>query len=319
MPGDDLVVELPAEEPEKKEVVVEAESPIDDLKKQLADHKAAQETQRAQLDTATREAELARAEAARATEATKTAEKARDESNVAVLDNAIAAAQAEADGFQRDIQTSFEASDFTKAAEFSRKLAKAEARVAQLEAGKADLEFRNKQEAEKPKEQPKPQSLSDPFEAAIAPLSQRTQRWFREQKTAGRDYIGDKTLNAKATSAHYGALAEGFSPDTDGYFEFCEKALGLREQKTIEPKARTAAMPSAPVSRDNSPSGGQLSPTQVVLTKGEVLAAEDGTIVYNWNDPGGKFKKGDPIGRVEMAKRKMAMQKEGRYGVLTDS
>lgn len=319
MLGDDLVVELPAEEPEKKEIVVE-ESPIDDLKKQLADHKAAQETQRVQLDTATREAELARAEAVRATEATKTAEKARDESNVAVLDNAIAAAQAEADGYQRDIQAAYEASDFVKTAEFTRKMAKAEARVAQLEAGKADLEFRNKQEAEKPKiEPPKPQQSSDPFEAAIAPLSQRTQRWFREQKTAGRDYIGDKTLNAKATSAHFGALAEGLSPDTDGYFEFCEKALGLRETKTTEPKARTAAMPSAPVSRENSPSGGQLSPTQVVLTKGEVQASEDGTIVYNWDDPGGKFKKGTPIGRVEMAKRKMAMQKEGRYGVLQDS
>ncbi len=72
-------------------------------------------------------------------------------------------------------------------------------------------------------------------------------------------------------------------------------------------------MPAAPVSRETSPSGGQMTSTKVTLTPGEVANATDGTIVHNWNDPGGKFKKGDPIGIQEMARRKAKMTADGVY------
>jgi hypothetical protein len=45
------------------------------------------------------------------------------------------------------------------------------------------------------------------------------------------------------------------------------------------------------------------------------MAATDGTLVWNYDDPSGKakFKKGEPIGIREMARRKSLMTKEGRY------
>ena len=51
------------------------------------------------------------------------------------------------------------------------------------------------------------------------------------------------------------------------------------------------------------------------LTKGEAQSATDGTLVYNFDDPSGhkKFKKGDPIGIEEMARRKREMKKQGLY------
>ena len=71
-------------------------------------------------------------------------------------------------------------------------------------------------------------------------------------------------------------------------------------------------MPAAPVSRASVQSNGAAG-EQVVLTRGEQLAATDGTHVWNYDDPSGKFKKNDPIGIREMARRKAALTKQGAY------
>ena len=93
--------------------------------------------------------------------------------------------------------------------------------------------------------------------------------------------------------------------------------LGLKEAPKTNgtEKPRTKAMAAAPVSRDGGAvTSGKLSPNLVTLTPGEVSAATDGvTLTWNYDDPKGKFKRGDAIGVHEMAKRKQAMQKEGRY------
>lgn len=74
-------------------------------------------------------------------------------------------------------------------------------------------------------------------------------------------------------------------------------------------------MAAAPVSRDGGAfTSGKLSPTQVVLSQGEQDAATDGiTHVWNYDDPKGKFKRGDAIGIREMARRKFEMQRQGLY------
>ena len=51
----------------------------------------------------------------------------------------------------------------------------------------------------------------------------------------------------------------------------------------------------------------------MTLTRREVEAATDGSLVYNYNDQNGKFKKGDNIGVQEMARRKSIMQRQGLY------
>ena len=53
--------------------------------------------------------------------------------------------------------------------------------------------------------------------------------------------------------------------------------------------------------------------TEVRLTAGEARAATDGSVVWTYDDPKGKFKKNDPVGTQEYARRKLAMQKQGRY------
>ena len=55
--------------------------------------------------------------------------------------------------------------------------------------------------------------------------------------------------------------------------------------------------------------------TEVRLSAAEARSATDGTLVWNYEDPTGKgrFKKGEPIGIQEMARRKAALTKDGRY------
>ena len=53
----------------------------------------------------------------------------------------------------------------------------------------------------------------------------------------------------------------------------------------------------------------------VRLSKGEAASATDGTLIWNYDDPSGqkRFRKGDPIGVQEMARRKLALQQAGQY------
>ena len=253
--------------------------------------------QRAEADAA-----AARADAAKAQSAVVDA-------NISTVDSAIAAAQAEADGFARDQEAALAAGKFADAALAARKAARAEARIESLEQGKVNLTARK---AEAPK-QPAQSVEQSAFDKAIANSPPRSQAWLRSHP----DYVTNTTLNNKANAAHYSAVSTGLQPDTDEYFDYVERQLGLKAEPAAEtkpkPTPRAAALPGAPVSRDGGPSGGTLSSTSVVLTPGEQARANDGTIVYNHNDPNGKFKKGDPIGNVEYARRKLALTKQGAY------
>ena len=324
MPDADLVVEVPVDAepviPGKAETSVEVatqtvDEPIADLKKQLADITAAQERERVGADAARAEALAAKQEAAKRIEEVTKVRTELTESNVSVLENAIAAAQAESDNYQREQQAAFEAGDFAKASDFGRKMAKAEARIGRLEEGKADVEARK---TIPPVEAPVTrQTQADPFEAAIANATPRAQKWLRDHPT----YVTDQVLNAEANLAHNKAIKAGFVVDSDAYFDFCEQDLRLKAAPKSngaanggqQPERRTQSMPAAPVSRETTPIGGSMTSTQVVLTPGEQRAATDGTIVHNTNDPDGKFKRGEPIGLREMGRRKLALQKQGAY------
>ena len=72
-------------------------------------------------------------------------------------------------------------------------------------------------------------------------------------------------------------------------------------------------MPVAPV--QSSAGGTSGGGPEIRLSPGEAQSATDGTLVWNYDDPSGKnrFKKGDPIGIQEMARRKHELQKQNAY------
>ena len=85
-------------------------------------------------------------------------------------------------------------------------------------------------------------------------------------------------------------------------------------RSTLEDPTKKAAALVAPVS---SADGGAVNGNSSVvkLSQREAASAQDGTLIWNYPDPTGqnRWKKGDPIGIQEMARRKRQGMKDGLY------
>lgn len=230
----------------------------------------------------------------------------------AIIDSGLAAAKAEADAAQEAFEAAFEAGDKKALSAAQRRISRAEADSAMLEQAKAELPSQPVKRAEPHQPQPANQT-----EAWISGLSGPSQTWVRNHM----DFATDARKNAKVVAAHHDAVGEGITPDSKEYFEHLETFLGMKqkpaaEQRTngAQPSQRRPSAPVAPV----TPTGGGVSGgsnNEVRLTKGEAERATDGSLVWNYPDPTGKnrWQKGDVIGIQEMARRKQALAKEGRY------
>lgn len=190
--------------------------------------------------------------------------------------------------------------------------------MAMLEQAKAEMPAQPVRRPDAPPQQPANQT-----EAWIAQLSGPSQSWIRSHM----DYATDHQKNVKVVAANWDAVAKGLKPDSPEYFDHIETLLGMKQkpdQQETKPNGGNGAAapsqrrPSAPVAPVTPTAGGVSGGGggKVTLTPGEAAAATDGvTHIWNYDDPTGKnrFKKGDAIGLQEMARRKIALQKEGRY------
>src|SRR5215467_3026278 len=293
--------------------------PAEELKRQFDALKAENEKERAAKDAAEARASQARrdAEAAR-TEASAARQNASD-SELATVTGGIAAAQGEADAAQRDYEIAAEAGDWKKMGEAQRRMSRAESRLTALEGAKSDLEAR-KDAKPPPARDSRP---DDPFEEHVSKHSPRSAQWMREHK----EWVTDPRKSAKLTAAHWNALGDGLTADTDEYFEHVEKALKIRGEPDSKPnggdsgsrpRARTPVV--APVNGGagaHTSGAGDNRGVTVTLSRSEESMAKSGAIVWNKGDrdaKGNVIKEGDdrlgkPIGVSEYARRKHEMNK----------
>lgn len=301
------------------------EDPAKVLAQQYQDLKADNERQAEARRKADKRAADARVEADSARRETHAARADVVESQYDTVATGLAAAQAEATAAEGEYAAAFEKGDAIAMAKAQRKIANAEARVVRLDEARADLEVRKKmveqptQRRETPVRQQQDNAGDDPVESYIANRSAPTQKWLR----AHTEWITDPRKNLKLTAAHTDALAEGLSADTKEYFEHVETFIGERNARRENGRdnnsrdngsqKRRTAVHVAPVQQSSGGTNG--GGREVRLTQGEAKAAQDGTIIWNYDDPSGKklFKKGDPIGIQEMARRKETMTKQGAY------
>ena len=99
-------------------------------------------------------------------------------------------------------------------------------------------------------------------------------------------------------------------------YNFPEYCPHWNQPGEVEPVAETVALllptrVAAPVT--GAATTNASSAAEVRLTAREAQAAQDGTHVWNYDDPNKKFKKGDPIGIQEFARRKRELTKQGAY------
>lgn len=290
-----------------------ADDPIEDLKSQLSTMRRT---------TADLTQQVAH-HAARAEQATAEVAQVRGriaESQIDTLTAGISAAQADAERAEAAYTAAFEAGDGKAMAKAQREMAGAEARKVHLEQAKADLgddaalptRRAPRIDDPQPTRQPQPAVSEDPFAAWTRGRTAPTVAWAEQHK----DWVLDPVKSKKLTAAHFDAEADGIAPDSPAYFKHIEKFIGIAPvQKTDPQPAAQQRRPAAPVAPVTPTDGGMGGNTggEVRLTKAERDSATDGTLVWNTDDPTGRFKKGDPIGIQEFARRKMAMIKEGRY------
>jgi hypothetical protein len=201
---------------------------------------------------------------------------------------------AKSDFAKQEIQRANEAGDFGT-------LAEKQQEIAQLEAQRHSLNVAADQLS---RAQVPP---ADPIEAFISGRASATQAWLRAHPddaralaltTAGSASVDDQRRSAKINAAHNDAVAEGFAPDTQGYFNYVDNFLERRDRPSRSTRSSGSDEPEV-----HAPRRGQASPPkQVRLTKGEYQQAIDGTICWN----SGPLK-GKPIGAQEYARRKIAM------------
>lgn len=244
-----------------------------DLKRQLEDlRKANEEVTRRYQDEATARQAAEQRVREREQEASKSKIRAEDAEYDAIL-NAISAAESEAESAQRDIALATEASDAKLVAEASRRLARAESRLGQLEDGKIAIERQKSAAAANAKENPPQERQAQPtIEQYIDQLpnllpSQRD--WLRSHQ----DALTDQRKNLRLQGAHVEAEDQGFRPGSQQYFNYLEERLGYKDAampKDDDSEGQyldVAAPVSAPPSRSaTNPSTGRPSNSRITLT-----------------------------------------------------
>lgn len=166
--------------------------------------------------------------------------------------------------------------DFDRAAEIQDVMSLNNAKLLQLENGKAALEQRVHEARNAPRAAPTPQQPSDPVEAVASQLSPRSAAWIRAHPECVRN---GKTYT-KMIGLHNVAVADGLAPDTDEYFDYIETQLGYKKPRqqdvdqdedpqasAAKPMARRSAPPAAP------PSRGSGNNSRVTLTAAQREAA----------------------------------------------
>jgi hypothetical protein len=237
-------------------------------------------------------------------------------SQLETIENGIAQIDADTEAAEAAYAHAFDAGDGAAMARANRAMQQAIVNRAKLVEAHQDLkEAAKRGPAQQQGRQPVRTAPADPVEAVIANgnVSPKSAAWLR----AHPQCITDPKLNARMLAAHNLALADDIPVDSDEYFERIEQGIKpvKQQQQQVEKKpAADGRRPSSAAAAGGATGGGLNGGTvQVKLTKGEAASATDGTLVWNWDDPGGKFKKGEPIGLAEMARRKHEGMKAGLY------
>jgi hypothetical protein len=307
-------------EPDVVAPVAKVEEVKDPAVKELVDQYKALEAKSEEREKAKEEADrraaAAQNEAAAARREAETARAAATSSNYDTVVSALASAQATMDAAKQAHKAARDAGDYDAEIEANDRIMQAKIDLRTYDEAKANIEARRSQ----PKITP-----VDAVEAYVQNRSEPTAKWLREH----REYVIDPDKNLSLTAAHYDALSKRLVPDTEKYFEHVEKFIGLKKDDApvtegdnvqrpgaaAAPAVKKQAQRSVAPVGGSSANGGAPASNEVRLSSGEAKAATDGTHIWNYDDPSGqkKFKKGDPIGIQEFARRKQKLTQQGAY------
>ena len=188
-----------------------------------------------------------------------------DDVNLTLVTQAIDTVKRDAEVLKANYSVAMSAGDYDAAGDIQLAMASNQAKLLQLENGKASMLSR-----------PKVNTASDPVENLARQLTPRSAAWVR----AHPQYATDQRLYTKMVAAHQLAVADGIAPDSDDYFRSVEETLRINPMANADnplssaanATQRRSAPPAAPVSRSGTP-GKQNN--VVTLSRAEREAARD--------------------------------------------
>jgi len=264
--GEEVEVEEPEVETEIE--VEEPETPQQDdatitLQKQLDDLRKSEQIQKDLAAQAMRERDEALRRSRERDEQLTRVQKEAQESQFDAISSALAAAKAEADKAQLDIENAISLGDAKGQADAYRRLAVASANLARLEEGKEAIEARNKETPTQPA------VSNDPL--VDSPLPSHIKDYLRKHP----ELLTDPRKNAKLQSLHWDALDAGHAQYSPSYVEFVDERLypKQQEQQPAPQQQQRGTIVSAPPSRE-VPSGSGTKPSgKIKLTPEQIEAA----------------------------------------------
>lgn len=207
-------------------------------------------------------AETRRREAAEADRDRLSAERTQDQrtltdSRLLVIDATLDSKTKEKDAIKARIREAKEAGDYEAEVTAQDELSMLNIDIKQLNLGKAEVERRIEESKNAP-----PANSGDPVEDYVKGMQDgASKNWIRQHGDLIRSGRQDEII-----AAHHSALGERLRPDSQEYFAFIEKRLGLgNDDDEIRrddpppppPPPRRQQPPSAPVSRNGNSGGGQ--------------------------------------------------------------
>jgi hypothetical protein len=230
-------------EEEPKEEGLEPEIGINELKAQL------EKERQARFDAEKRAKEAA--------ESARTSRMDVERTNLQLLETAIETIKQDNASLKNRLRDAMQIGDHETVFEVQELIAKNTFKLENIEDGRKRLEAQIKN--------PQVEAPDDPVEALASQLTPRSADWVRRHPQC----VTDQRLYQKMIAAHNLAVADGYVPDSDDYFDFIEDTMKLnqraeprREMRMEEDdsplssaatatKQRTAP-PAAPVSRTAS-------------------------------------------------------------------
>lgn len=225
---------------------------LDTLKEQIESSKKETERERQRAEAAERQREEYSQKLS--VESTERA-KAQGDS----IESRIAAKNADAERLKRDLKEAHESGRFDDYAELVSEYGIAKQEIRNYENYKSQFDSQEEAKAQAVKNDP------------LARYSTKEREWINEHP----EFLNDQRFQAKVTSAHYAALADGISTNTDEYFDYVDNFIdpkkGQEKEQESSPKKVSTSLPPSR-SGSSSSSAGQQS-KQMRLTSEEVEIA----------------------------------------------
>jgi hypothetical protein len=195
------------------------------------------------------------------------------DSNLHLVNGAIESVRRDQEILKAHLRDSMAIGDYDKAAALQEQMTANIQNLRQLERGFEEMK-------QQPRLQPAPAQNEVTVDTLINQVTPKSAEWLRENKK----HLPDARSIRVMARAHEDAVDYGIVPESDAYFKFVEKRLGIEKDRRSIPeveevmsgassaKQKRSGPPSAPVSRQ--PIDSPNRPGVIHLTAAEVEAAK---------------------------------------------